>query len=231
MKTSRLLLASLLTLLATGLRAAAPSVVISVQEVHTADPTAYTTWLSKTNEVAKTKLGIDRYYRSYLGVDAGPHTGKVFNVQAAENFTTLLTRGAALEKDPDLLLNSRHYVGLRTLADRSLYRAVRYEGANVGAHLYHTYVVVTDNAAYLKSIDRLRVLFDANGMKDVFINIYQVAAGRTDHTHMVSLNVASAEKLGQLLDALASPWLADWLAQTAPLRTVVRSATYREITK
>lgn len=231
MKTSRLLLASLLTLLVAGLRAAAPSVVISVQEVHTADSAAYTTWLAKTNEIAKAKLGIDAYYRSYIGLDAGPHTGKVFNVQAAENFASLLTRGAALEKDPDLLINARHYVGLRTLADRTLYRGVRFEGAHSGAYLYHTYIVAPDPAAYLKAIDRLRALMDANGLKDVFLNVYQITAGRTDHTHMVSMNMASAAKLGQLLDSLSSPWLTEWLAQTVPLRTVVRNATYREITK
>ena len=79
--------------------------------------------------------------------------------------------------------------------------------------------------------DELRALFDAHDLADAKINAYRVLAGRTNASHLVSINTPSPERLAALLDSMTEPWLAAWLANTAKFRTVVSNGTYREITK
>lgn len=242
MKTNPVFVASLLTLFtvsspsaawaanAPAAPAAPPALpVLSVQAVETEDPVGYVTWVAKTNEIAKTKLAVEGWITSYIGVHAGADTGMIFNVQVADNFAGLLTRGTDLEKDPDILTNAQHYHGLRKLGPRLLLKATRFDGSHPDAIIFNTYANVTDEAGYAKAIDQLRGLFDGHGLKDARINVFRVLAGRTDFSHVISIQTPSMERLGAMLDAIGEPWMMDWLASAAKLRTVVRNATYREV--
>ena len=239
MKSSLSLVASALTLFAAAhLRAAAPAgpaapalPVISVQAVETEDSSGYMMWVAKANELAKAKLGEAAMIHSYIGVAAGADTGVVFNVSSAENFATLLTRATPLEKDADILANSQHYRGLRKLGPRVLAKATRFEGAHKGGALYNTYANITDEAGYSKALDQLHGLLQSHGINDIFISVYRIVAGRTDYTHIVVLSGPSMEQIGAVLDSTSEPWMTEWFAGAAKLRTVVRNATYREITQ
>ena len=95
-----------------------------------------------------------------------------------------------------------------------------------------TLVTVTDEPGYVNALNQLRSLFDRAGMQDAKINFYRVLAGRTNHSHRVTINTPSQERLAALLDWVGTdPQMAEWLASSAKFRTVVSNSTAREITK
>jgi hypothetical protein len=209
-----------------------PLPVISITQVDAKDAETYAVWIARMNEVMKTKTGAERTYRVYVGDAAGHDSGVLFAVSAAESFVALSKTAKLFAEDPDIQAVKLHMNAIREMGSRSVLKAVRFEGTHAGGHIYNSQVVVTDEAAYLKALDGLRALLDAHGMKDVKINTYRVIAGRTDYTHLVSINTASSEKIASVLDAVATePWMAEWLASLAKMRTVVRNGTYHEITR
>jgi hypothetical protein len=236
MKMLRPVLASLLTLLAVCISHAADSKpvnrVISIQEIVTDDPTAYATWVAKSNEVAKAKLGIDNYIRIYVSAYDGVKSNAVRAVIAAESFAALNKNAAALENDPALSETRDHLRAMRKVGARVLYQGVRFDGAVKNASVYSTTLNVTDEPGYLKALDQLRALFDKAGFADARINAYRVTAGRTDFSHRVSISVPNNDRLALLLDYISGDAaMNDWFASTAKLRTVVANTTSREITK
>jgi tagatose-1,6-bisphosphate aldolase non-catalytic subunit AgaZ/GatZ len=114
-----------------------------------------------------------------------------------------------------------------------LYQGIYTDGPSPkGAHNYSTELNVTDEAAYLQALAQLRTIFDEVGLKDVKISAYRTLAGRTNHSHRVTISTASPERLAAFLDTMATnKKVADWMASTAKIRTVVSSFTAREITK
>jgi hypothetical protein len=236
MTTPRKVLAFLGTLFAVCQLHAADSKpiarVISITEVATDDPTGYATWAAKTNEIAKAKLGIDSYLRIFVSNFDGKQTNSVRVVIAADSVAALTKNAAALEKDPAVLEIRDHYRAIRKLEGRVLYQAVRFESSPKNASVFSTTAVITDEPAYLKSLDGLRALFDKAGLQDAKINAYRVIAGRTDHTHRISINAPNDERLAAFLDFSAnSPDMPAWFASVAGIRTTVTNTTSRDITK
>lgn len=236
MNTMRTLLASALTLIAGCLLQAADSKpiarVIAVQEIETDDPSGYASWVAKSNEATKAKLGIDTYIHVYVSGYDGVRSGSVRSMTIADSVAALARNAAAMENDPALLENREHLRGIRKLGSRTLYQAVRYDGANKNGSTLTTLAMVTDEPGYLKALDQLRALMDQKGMKDAKINAYRVMAGRTTHTHRVTINIPSQERLAAMLDWLGTdPQMAEWLAASSKFRTVVSNGTAREITK
>lgn len=236
MNRTALLVASLLTLATAGLATAAdtkPALpVISIQEVKAEDPATYALLIARNDEVARAKLGVERYYRVYVGQSAGKDTGTVFAVVAADSFATLAKNAAALADDPKLMASRGGLDAVRVLGSQIQLKAVRYDGTHPGAFLYNTQCNLVDEAAYLKSLDDLRALFDRLGFQDAKINAYRAVAGREEYTHLISINSPSAERRAALLDATQShPDMAAWFASVAANRKVVRNGTYREITR
>lgn len=232
-----MLLASLATLLAACFTHAADMTatrrVISILEVETDDPAAYATWIKQYNEVAKSRLGIDNYVRVYESVHDSRPTGHVRAVTAASTVAELTKNTMALENDPAIVEIRHHMNAIRKTGSRVLYQGLRFEGPNAkGANNYNTLANLSDEAAYLKAIDELRSIFDANGFKDVKIYVYRTLAGRTDHSHRITINTPSRERLAAFLDfAGTNPQTLTWLANTAKFRTVVANNTSHEITK
>ena len=236
MKNTYKVLASLMTLLAACYLHAADSKpvtrVISIQDVETDDPSGYAAWVATSNAVAKSKLGIETYIHVYVSTYDGEKTNTVRAVIAADSVAAMTKAGAALENDPALAETRDHLRSMRKLGARVLYQGLRFDGTYKNGSVYTTTANVSDEAGYLKALDQLRALFDAHGLQDAKINAYRVAAGRTNHTHRITISVESNERLAALLDFTGTdPQMAEWLAGAAKLRTVVGNGTSREITK
>jgi hypothetical protein len=236
MKTTPRVIASLLALLTACLAHAADSRtvarVISVQDVETDDPTGYATWISRVNEVAKAKLGIDGYDRVFVTTFDGRKTNRVHAVTAADSVLALTKNAAALEGDPTLAEVRIHLRAIRKLGAHVLCQGLRFDGAYKDASLFVTLASVSDEDGYLKALDQLRALYDGHGFQDAKINAYRVLAGRTDYSHLVTVGLPSAERLAAYLDFVSiDPQVADWIRGAAKCRTVVTNFTSREITK
>lgn len=238
MKRVHILLAPLMALLAASLALAAAepkqaSRVIGILEVDTDDPVAYATWLKQYNEIAKAKVGVDPYLRVYQSVFDSRATGHVRVVTSAATIAELMKAMQALENDPAIIANRDHLRSIRKTGARILYQAIRFEGPNPrGSHNFNSLLTVSDEPGYLQAIGELRRLFDSGGFKDAKIAVYRAVAGRTDHSHRVTISLPSAERLAALLDYVGSDQqVGQWLANSAKLRTVVANNTSREITK
>ncbi|MDP3068942.1 MAG: hypothetical protein Q8N18_01580 [Opitutaceae bacterium] len=237
MKTYRLIVASLVTLLAACCLPAADSKpiarVMTLLDVDTEDATGYAVWLKEYNEIAKAKTGTENLLRVFQTVFDGQNSGHVRVSVSASSVAELMKLTNSLEGDPAIVQNREHLRAIRKTGARVLYQALRFDGPSAkGANNYSALVVVADEEAYLKALDELRGIFDGIGLKDVKMAAYRVIAGRNDHSHRVVISTASSDRLAAFLDAMATnSRLADWLARSAKLRTLVSTSTTREITK
>jgi hypothetical protein len=225
-------------LVACSLQAADPKPanrVISILDVQTDDPIGYAIWMKRYNEIAKAKLGIDNYTRIYQSYfDSRPEgTGYVRVVTTAANVAELMKNAAVLDADPAILENREHVSHIRKRGARVLYQTVRTDGPSPsGANNFNTLAVLSDEAAYVKAIDELRTIFDSNGFKDAKITVMRALAGRTDHSHRITINLPSPARLAAWLDFVAANQQTQaWLATTAKFRTIVANTTSREITR
>ena len=237
MKTTHKLVASFLTLLAAcSLHAADPKPanrVVSILDVQTDDPIGYAIWMKRYNEIAKAKLGIDNYTRIYQSYFDSRQAGYVRVVTTAATVAELMKNAQTLDADPAILENREHVSHIRKRGARVLYQTVRTDGPSPsGANNYNTLAVLSDEAGYLKAIDELRVIFDANGFKDAKITVMRALAGRTDHSHRITINLPSPERLAAWLDFAGTNTQAlTWITNSAKFRTVVANTTSREITR
>ncbi|HEY5550523.1 MAG TPA: hypothetical protein VIK52_01440 [Opitutaceae bacterium] len=206
--------------------------VIVIQQVDAEDTDVYAMLLARNNETIKEKLGFENFFRVYLGVTAGEDTGAVFVVTAADSFATLSKNSTVVFADLELAARGDQLDAVRTLGPQTSWKAVRFQGAHVGASIYNAWVSVTDEPGYLAALDELRALLDARGLKDVHLNFYRAVAGRTNATHFVSFNAPSSEQLAAFLDVMATDEaIRLWIVASGKHRTLVRTGTYLEITK
>ena len=234
MKPSCKVIAAALALFASSLLFAAEPIkrVMAVTDVETDDPTGYAMWVGKINEASKAKLGPDVYVRVYLSDFDGGRTNTVRYVQVADSVSTLMKNIATMQNDPAMLENRDHLRAIRKPAGRTLYQCVRFDGTHSQNSVYTTIAVLADEAAYLGALNGLRAIFDQGGFKDAKINAYRVIAGRTNHSHRISIGLPSPERLAAFLDFAATDAKAnEWIASQAKNRTVVANMTAREITK
>ena len=237
MKNTRRVLALVATLLITcGLHAADPknnTRVLSLLEVDTDDSVAYATWIAKYNEIAKAKLGVDNYLRVFQAMHDGRANARVRVATTAPNMVELDKRRRTLENDPGIRDLMDRMRGIRKLGPRVLYQGIYSDALTPrNGYTYTTVANITDEAAYLKALGELRAIFDSIGLKDVTINAYRIMAGRTDHTHRITIGAPSSERLAVFLDAGATnSKLQEWIANTGKIRTVVSNFTARDITK
>ncbi len=236
MNTTRKVWASFVMLLAACYAPAAETKpiarVMSIIEVETDDPVGYATWISQYNQVAKAKLGIDQYLRVYESQMDGERSGRVRAVVAASSVAELTKNAVALETDAGFVQNRQHLGHIRKTGARVLYQAVRWDGPTKNGWNYNTLANVMDEAAYLKALEQLRGILDNIGLKDVKLAAYRVIAGKSDHTHRITVSTPSPDRLAALLDSMVgNAQVSEWLANTAKLRSVVANSTSREITK
>lgn len=237
MKRTHKLITSLAALLVAGCLSGAetklPGRVLTTLDVETDDPSGYAMWIAQYNEVAKARIGVDPYLRLYQSFFDGRGTTRVRIVASAATAAELTKNNQALENDPAILQLVGHMRPMRKLGARVLYQAVYFDGPTPpGAATFTTQANVTDEQGYVKALAQLRTIFDAIGLKDAKIGAYRALAGRTDHTHRITISLPSQERLAVFLDLMASnSQIQQWLTSSAALRTVVVNFTSREITK
>ena len=214
-----------------GLSAANKLPILLIQEVETDSPDSYLTLIEQNNKTMKEKFGVDTFIGLSIGESAGHDTGKVFAVRMGESFAKLAAAGKQAEDDLSIVKSRPQFDKIRKLGVNTSYKAVRFEGRTDTWFLYNTKVTLTDEAGYLAQLDGLRTLLDSHDFKDVQINCFRVVSGRTDHTHVVSLNCKLRERRAAMMDALTSEaWASEWIAAAGKYRTVVSNGTYRQLT-
>ncbi len=213
-----------------GLSAANNLPVLIIQEVETDSPESYAMLIAQNNKTMKEKLGVESFISVALGESAGNDTGKVFAIRTDASFAKLAALWESADKEVALVRSTANFNAIRKLGTNTSYKAVRFDGRNENWFVYNTEVVLTDEAGYLAALDGLRTQLDAHDFKDVKINCYRVVSGRTDHTHLVSLNCPSRDRRAAMMDAISSEaWALDWIAAAAKYRTVVSNGTYRKL--
>ncbi len=204
---------------------------ITIQEIETDSVRSFALWIGEVNEAIKAKFQLDTYRHVFVGESAGPECGVAFVVTQAESFAALTANEMAFAKEAELLEARLHMNQIRKLRSNVSYKAVRFGGAHPGGAVMNTKAVLIDEVGYLLALDALRTLFDEHGFKDVHVNCYRIAAGRTEWTHLISLNCPSRERRAQLMDAMqGEAWAQEWIAKASRFRTTVSNGTYREIT-
>jgi uncharacterized protein YbaA (DUF1428 family) len=229
---SRLLVLPAILAMTVGSLFADPKPAMVVQVVQTDDPDAYAAMITKMNAVIKAKTGVERLRQVWVGDLAGDQSHEVFAVSV---YPSAAVEGQIMEKlanDPDVKVLLAQMKSLRHLGASVLYKAVRNEGAYEGGAVFNTSITCTDEDAYVKALDDLKAIFDANGFKDVKVNLWRVAAGRGASTHLVVLALPSQARVGEFIDAIwDQALLKDWNVGAAKIRTTVHNGTYHEITK
>lgn len=206
--------------------------VLVIQEIETDSPSSYAMWISEVDQTIQKKLDVASYVRVFVGEIAGPDSCKVFAVTTCESFAKLAANSEVFEQELAMAKTRAGMSEVRKLGPATALKAVRWEGRNTASFAFNHRIVVRDEAAYLKALDGLRERMDANGFQDVKVNCSRVISGRTEYTHLVSMNAPSAGRRALLMDAIATEaWAQEWVASVANLRTVVTNGSFREITK
>ena len=206
--------------------------VVFIQEVETDSAQSYAMWVAENNREAKSKAGAETFVKVFQGETAGPDSGKTFAVISGESFAMVVETQQKLENEPAIVKNRVPMSQIRKLGPQVALKAVRWDGRNEVSFVSNTRVTLTDEAGYLNALGELRSLMDAHDLKDIKVNCSRVVSGKTDYTHLVSLNAPSAERRAVLMDAIASePWALEWIAAAAKYRTVVSNGTFKEITR
>ncbi|MEO6002040.1 MAG: hypothetical protein ABIZ04_20735 [Opitutus sp.] len=203
-----------------------------VQVVMTDDANAYAEKIVQANALIKAKTGLERLRHVWVGDLAGESSNTVF---AVSQFASAAAAGQLqdkLQNDAESKAFMAELKAMRKLGPAYLYKGVRMEGMYEGGAVFNTAIVCTDEDAYAKSLDGLKAIFVAHGFKDAKLNLWRLAAGRSDTTHLVVISLPSQTRVGELLDAISDQaLLKEWNVGAAKIRTTVRNGTYHEITK
>lgn len=207
-----------------------PAVVI--QMIETEKPDEYLELLAKSNVRIKPLTGIDQLRRAWRGDFAGQDSHRLIVSSAYESAAAGVFVADKIAQDAEMAGLLREFATLRKLGPSHLLKGVRWEGVHAGGAVLNTSINLTDEPAYLKLMDDLRVLFDANGFKDAKLNLLRYMAGREDSTHLVVISLPSQVRVAELIDATTdTDLLKQWNAAAAKIRTTVRNGTYHEVTK
>ena len=232
MKTKRLLALSAVLAMAVGSLLADPVPALVVQEVKAKDTEAYVAMIAKINALVKARTGVDTYRHVWEGDFAGEESHDLFIVSGFPSAAAIYEMQDKLKNYPEMDLLLQQLKDTRHLGPSTLYKTVRYDGVYPGGGVFNTDIVCTDEAGYLKTLDDLKAIFDANGFKDAHINLYRAISGRTNATHLVVISLPSQLRVAELLDALSDKaLLKDWYVSAAKFRTSLSNGTYHEITK
>ena len=218
--------------MAVGSLFADPKPTMVVQMVETHDAEAYANMMVKANALIKAGLGVGRLRHVWLGDYAGENAHKVFVVSEYPSVADIYKGEEKLKNYPEIDTLMAQLKDMRHLGYSALYKAVRYDGIYEGGSVFNTGVTCSDEDAYLKQLDGLKAIFDANGFTDAKVNLWRIISGRTTATHLVVIALPSQLRTAELLDALSDKGLLkDWYVGAAKVRTSLQNGTYHEITK
>ena len=228
---SRHMLSAVFMMAAAMLRAD-PSPAMVVQVVRTNSTDAYVAAIAKINGLVKARTGIEKYRHVWEGDFAGENSHVLFVVTEYPSAAAIYQTADKLKDYPQVDTILAELKDLRHLGPSYAFKAVRYEGSYEGGAVFNTNVAVTDEPAYLKALDGLKAILDANGFKDAKVNLWRVVSGRTQSTHLVVIAFPTQLRVGELWDAISDKGiLNDWNAGAAKIRTSLSNGSYHEITK
>jgi uncharacterized protein (DUF1330 family) len=230
MKARSLIPAVFMMAVGTLLADTAPAFVVQV--VQTDDSDAYVQAITKVNALVKARTGIEKLRHVWMGDFAGENSHGIFVVSEFPSAAAVYTIQDKLKDYPEMDALLAQLKGLRHLGPSYLYKAVRYEGNYEGGAVFNTNIKCTDEAAYLKALDGLKAILVANGFKDAKVNLWRIASGMTESTHLVVIAFPTQTRVGELWDSLSDKnLLADWYVGAAKVRTSLQNGSYKEITK
>ena len=230
MKARSLIPAVFMMAVGTLLADTAPAFVVQV--VQTDDSDAYVQAITKVNALVKARTGIEKLRHVWMGDFAGENSHGIFVVSEFPSAAAVYTTQDKLKDYPEMAALLAQLKGLRRRGPSYLYKAVRYEGNYEGGAVFNTSIKCTDEAAYLKALDGLKAILVANGFKDAKVNLWRIASGMTESTHLVVIAFPSQTRVGELWDSLTDKnLLADWYVGAAKVRTSLQNGSYNEITK
>jgi uncharacterized protein (DUF1330 family) len=230
MKAQSLIPAVFLMAVGTLLADTAPALV--VQAVQTDDSDAYVDAITKVNALVKARTGIEKIRHVWMGDFAGENSHRIFIVSEFPSAAAVYTTQDKLKDYPEMDALLARLKGLRHLGPSYIYKAVRYEGNYEGGAVFNTSIKCLDEAAYLKALDGLKAILVANGFKDAKVNLWRIASGMTESTHLVVIAFPTQTRVGELWDSLTDKnLLADWYVGAAKVRTSLQNGSYNEITK
>ena len=230
MKARSLIPAVFMMAVGTLLADTAPAFVVQV--VQTDDSDAYVQAITKVNALVKARTGIEKLRHVWMGDFAGENSHGIFVVSEFPSAAAVYTTQDKLKDYPEMDALLVQLKGLRHLGPSYLYKAVRYEGNYEGGAVFNTSIKCTDEAAYLKALDGLKAILVANGFKDAKVNLWRIASGMTESTHLVVIAFPTQTRVGELWDSLTDKnLLADWYVGAAKVRTSLQNGSYNEITK
>jgi len=203
-----------------------------VQVVATDDQDGYAAMIAKINAAIKSKTGLERVRHVWTGDFAGDGSHVTYVVSTFPSAAAVADFSAKMKDDAETKELMSQLKGMRKLGPSFLYKNVRNDGVYEGGAVFNTSIACTDEDAYVKALDGLKAIFDANGFKDSKINLWRIVAGRKESTHLVVISFPSEARVGELLDAITDKnLLKEWNAGAAKIRTTVHNGTYHEITK
>lgn len=202
----------------------------AVENAETADVNGFAGIITQINDAMKGAHGVHPFLRVYAGDATGGEDPAVFILYPAGSFSVLGENRRTFENDAGLVALRSRFEAANRRGPLTLLKASRFDGTYAPGWLFNTHAVVVDEPACLAAIAALRGLFDDHEFADVRINVFRAICGRDAYTHLISLNVPSAERLAALLDAIASEtWATEWFASSSNLYTVVRNGTFHEV--
>ena len=229
---SRLLVLPVILAMTVGSLFADPKPALVVQVVSTEDQDAYLDLLAKSNTLLKDKTGLEHVRHAWVGDFAGDSSHGLFVVSQFASVAAAAQMQEKLKGDADIKALMGQFKAIRHLGPSYLYKGVRNDGVYDGGAVFNTSIVCSDEDAYVKALDGLKAIFDANGFKDARINLWRIAAGRSTATHLVVIAFPSQTRVAELIDAISDKaLLKEWNVGAAKIRTTVHNGTYHEVTK
>jgi len=229
---SRLLVLPVILAMTVGSLFADSKPAMVVQVINTEDSDGYVAAIAKINAVIKAKTGMEKLRHVWVGDFAGENSHGIFVVSQFPSAAASAQVAEKLKDDADLKPLLVQLKGMRHLGPSFLYKGIRNDGMYEGGAVFNTSITCSDEDAYVKALDGLKTVFDANGFKDTKLNLWRIVAGRSESTHLVVISLPSQARVNELLDSITDQaLLKEWNAGAAKIRTTVRNGTYHEITK
>jgi hypothetical protein len=232
MKVKLLHLLPVIFVTAAGWMSADTKRVMVVQQILTDDTNAYVKLLGEANVAVKARTGVADLRHAWVGEMAGQDSHALFVVSEYESAAAVAALDAKLDGDANIEAILARFAKIRKLGWSALFKAVRYEGLYEHGAAFITDINCSDEDAYVKALDGLKSIIEANGFKDAKLSLWRVASGRTNASHTVIIAFPSFARELEFIDVVHNKdVLKEWNVGAAKIRTTVSNGSYTEVTK
>lgn len=209
-----------------------PKPVIELQVVETNNADAYVALMAKASELSKVRAGADIVRRVWVADVAGENSHKLLAVTVFPSLANEYQLQQEAKSYPEMNPLLEQLKEIRRLGPSFLCKAVRADGLYAGGAFFTVSMNCGNEESYVKALDDAKLIFEANGFKDVRMNLWRFVAGGTTATHLLVFSLPSQVRLGEFIDTIYDKaLLKDWLIAAAKVRTVVQTGIYHEISK